>query len=139
MADHSFIFRVVSGRGVEVELQTRSVSAPSSLGQLGFLPDHCDFIGLLGTGIVEYDPADGSTAKRLLLSEGMITFQKNVLTLLADSVEAVDSIDRASYSSEREILEAKRLTLDTFQPEWADVARRLDRIAALDAVFSASR
>jgi F0F1-type ATP synthase epsilon subunit len=88
---------------------------------------------------VEYDPADGSTAKRLLLSEGMITFQKNVLTLLADSVEAVDSIDRASYSSEREILEAKRLTLDTFQPEWADVARRLDRIAALDPVFSASR
>jgi F0F1-type ATP synthase epsilon subunit len=139
MADNSFLLRVVSGRGVEVEVTTRSVSAPSPLGQLGFLPDHCDYVGLLGTGIVEYETADGSPGKTLLLSEGMITFKKNVLTLLADSVEGLDSIDRATFAAEKEALEVKRSTLDTFQPEWAEVARKLERIVALDTYFSAQR
>ena len=88
MSDGTFQLKVFSGRGLEVEATVRSANVPSEGGELGFLPNHCEYVGLLSTGIGEYIAASGgSTAQKFIASGGIVTFSNNVLTLLADTVD----------------------------------------------------
>jgi F0F1-type ATP synthase epsilon subunit len=131
MSDGTFTLKVFSGRGLEVDAQVRSVNVPSETGELGFLPNHCDYVGLLSTGLTEY-VVDGETGvKRCVVSGGLCTFADNVLTLLADSVDLPGAVEKAPVEENLEILKTQLETLSLFDPEWEVISQRLARAEAV--------
>lgn len=131
MADNTFHLKVFSGRGLELEAEVTSVTAPSAVGELGFLTNHCDYVGLLDVGIVQYQIAGETKAKKIVVTGGLCTFAKNTLNLLADSVDLPESVNLATYANDREIYEVKRATISQLDPEFDIVAKKLGRIDAI--------
>jgi F0F1-type ATP synthase epsilon subunit len=133
MADGGiFTLRVFSGRGLEIEASVRSVTVPSDNGEVGFLADHCDYVGLLGTGLAVYESADDATTpRRCLVSGGVSTFANNVLTLLADTVDNPDAIDPALLAEDTTLLKLELERLSLFEPEWEMLSNKLARLEAL--------
>lgn len=89
MADAQFKLMVYSGRGLELETEAAMVTIPSALGEIGFLPNHCDFIGILESGKVAYQTTTkpGEKPETFSVEGGVCTFANNTLRLLADAVE----------------------------------------------------
>lgn len=135
MSDGTFKLRVFSGRGLEVEATVRSVNVPSLEGELGFLPDHCEFVGLLATGMIEYVGAD-STASRCLVSGGICTFNENVLTLLADTVDIPGAVDTQMLSEDLDGLRLQLEAMSLFDPEWEGLSQRVARLDAVRALVA---
>ena len=131
MSDGTFTLKVFSGRGLEVDAQVRSVNVPSETGELGFLPNHCDYVGLLSTGLTEYVVDDETGVKRCVVSGGLCTFADNVLTLLADSVDLPGAVEKAPLEENLEILKTQLETLSLFDPEWEVISQRLARAEAV--------
>jgi len=132
MSDGTFTLRVFSGRGLEVEAEVRSVNVPSEGGELGFLADHRDYVGLLATGFTEYAAADGDT-KKCITSGGVCSFSGNVLTLLADTVDLPESYDASLLNEDLDTLKLELQALSLFDPEWEVVSQRVARIEAVRA------
>jgi F-type H+-transporting ATPase subunit epsilon len=139
MADNTFALKVFSGRGLEVEADARLVTAPSAVGEIGFLPNHCDFVGLLDVGIVEVEATTADIPKKFVVAGGVCTFANNTLRLLADSVDTLDSVDREKYASERPQLEARRAELSALDPEFVVIAQKLARIQSIDLLLKAEK
>jgi F0F1-type ATP synthase epsilon subunit len=136
MSDGTFTLKVFSGRGLEVDADVRSVSVPSETGELGFLPNHCDYVGLLSTGIAEY-VIDGEVgARRCVVSGGLCTFADNTLTLLADSVDLPGAVDKAPMDENLELLRTQLETLSLFDPEWEVVSQRIARAEAVQTLVA---
>lgn len=131
MSDGTFQLKVFSGRGLEVEAAVRSVSVPSETGELGFLPNHCEYVGLLSTGIGEYVSSTDGASKRFLASGGIVTFSDNVLTLLADTVDLPDSLDLKPLSEDISLLKTQLEGLSLFDPEHEVLSQRVARVEAL--------
>jgi F0F1-type ATP synthase epsilon subunit len=138
MTSGRFRIEVFSGRGLEIESIVSEVTVPSEDGEIGMLADHRDYVGLLGTGLVNYSPAaegsqlaDTAQVKRCLVSGGLCTFKDNVLTLLADTVDDPESLDPSILSQDTTLLKAELEGLSLFDPEWEVLSQRLKRIEAL--------
>jgi F0F1-type ATP synthase epsilon subunit len=131
MSEGTFQLKVYSGRGLEVEASVAAVTVPGEGGELGFLPNHCDYVGLLSTGLVEYATTTDATPRRCVVSGGVCTFNNNVLTLLADTVDLPDALDLAPLSEDVGLLEAELEALSLFDPERELLAQRVARIHAL--------
>jgi len=65
----------------------REVTAPGAYGQIGILPDHAALVTTLEPGELEYKQ-DGRTG-RFTVGGGFAEVRDNVVTVLADSGEAV--------------------------------------------------
>lgn len=131
MSESTFQLKVYSGRGLEVEAAVSAATVPGEGGELGFLLNHCDYVGLLSTGLVEYATTTDSTPRRCVVSGGVCTFNNNVLTLLADTVDLPDALDLAPLSEDVGLLEAELEALSLFDPERELLAQRVARIHAL--------
>ena len=131
MSEGTFQLRVFSGRGLEVEATVLSANVPSQMGALGFLANHCDYVGLLSTGMTEYVFAKDGAAQKCLTSGGICTFSDNVLTLLADSVDMPDSYDMQVLSEDVDALKLQLEKLSLFDPEWEALSQRVARIEAV--------
>lgn len=136
MADTTFQLKVFSGRGLEIEAAVTSAAIPTESGEIGVLADHCDYVGLLGTGIVSYTvgvapSGTDAPAKRCLISGGICTFQENVLTLLADTVDNPDSLDTSLLNQDVTLLKTELENLSLFDPEWEALSQKVARIEAL--------
>ena len=131
MEERGFTVKVFSGRGLEVEVTARSVLLESAVGQLGFYPDHREYIGLLGTGVVEAESVSGEIV-RFVAAGGVCTFRENVLTLLADTVDLPESVDPGVLKQDRVLLGVELEGLTLFDPEWEVVSQKLARIAAVE-------
>ncbi len=130
MSDGTFQLKVFSGRGLEVEAVALSACVPSESGELGFLPNHCEYVGLLSTGIGEYRAGDG-VSRRFIASGGIVTFSNNVLTLLADTVDLPDMLDTSPLSEDVTLLKAQLEGLSLFDPEHEALSQRIARIEAI--------
>ena len=138
MADAPFTLRVFSGRGLEIEANVRSVTVPSDGGEVGFLADHCDYVGLLGTGLVVYETAENASERQCLVSGGISTFANNVLTLLADTVDNPEAFDTALLAEDITLLKLELERLSLFDPEWEILSSKLARIEALKALAASA-
>lgn len=138
MATASFTMKVFSGRGLEVEETVRSVNVPSQVGELGFLPNHCEYVGLLAAGIVDYTSDSSGKRGRCIVAGGVCTFRDNVLTLLADTVDLPESIDKATYATGLTELKVKRDQLSLNDPEWEVVNDQINRIGAMSTLLAAA-
>jgi F0F1-type ATP synthase epsilon subunit len=146
MADGVFKLKIFSGRGLEIESTVTSVAVPTESGEIGVLADHCDYVGLLGTGLVSFTvPAksaspnaaagEGAT-KRCLVSGGLCTFNQNVLTLLADTVDNPEALDTTPLNQDISLLKTQLETLSLFDPEWEALSQKVARIEALRVLAS---
>ena len=137
MAESTFQLKVFSGRGLEIEATVTSVAVPTEVGEIGVLADHCDYVGLLSTGLVTYTigaaAANGAEApaKRCLVSGGICTFKENVLTLLADTVDNPEALDTTPLNQDISLLKTELESLSLFDPEWEALSQKVARIEAL--------
>ena len=135
MSDGTFQLKVFSGRGLEVEAMVSDVTVPSESGELGFLPNHCDYVGLIATGITQYTDATDASAKKCLISGGICTFSNNVLTLLADTVDKAEELTSVKVSDdELALLEAELEQLSLYDPAWELLSQKVARLQALKSL-----
>jgi F-type H+-transporting ATPase subunit epsilon len=109
------------------------VVVPGKLGELGFLPNHAPLMSGLKIGIVRVHQ-EGQPFK-VAVSGGFVEVRGSRVTILADTAERSDQIDRERAEAARDRAE-KRLTektadLDVARAEMA-LKRALNRLKALD-------
>ncbi|MFZ5652526.1 MAG: F0F1 ATP synthase subunit epsilon [Bacillota bacterium] len=108
------------------------VVVPGELGELGFLPNHAPLMSGLKIGLVRVQH-EGKTFK-VAVSGGFVEVRGNRVTLLADTAERDESInrDRAEAARERaeKRLSEKTADLDIKRAEMA-LQRALNRLKAL--------
>jgi F0F1-type ATP synthase epsilon subunit len=138
MAEGTFQLRVFSGRGLEIESPVSSVTIPTEVGEVGILADHCEYVGLLGTGIATYEIGASGQQKKCLVSGGLATFANNVLTLLADTVDNPENLDTTPLSEDLEVLKTELQGLSLFDPQWEVVSQKVARIEALKVLANAA-
>jgi F-type H+-transporting ATPase subunit epsilon len=71
-----------------VDAEVLEVTAQGAYGQIGVLPDHAALVTALDPGPLTYRQ-QGGTVLRLNLGGGFAEVRENVMTVLADSGEAV--------------------------------------------------
>ena len=84
MAD-SFKLRIYTPAGLLHEEVVTAVTLPSSTGEIGVLPKHCKYTGVLGSGNLNYTLPSGDK-KKITLAGGFCTFNMDTLEVLADAV-----------------------------------------------------
>lgn len=113
--------------------EVQSVVVPAPEGSLGILPNHAPLITSLLPGHVKYRQ-DGKQ-NILVVSGGFLELSNNKVTILADSAERPEDIDRARAQAAKERAEArlKKPTpdIDILRAEMA-LQRALARLQATD-------
>jgi F0F1-type ATP synthase epsilon subunit len=136
MSEGTFELKVFSGRGLEVEATVSGVTVPSESGELGFLENHCDYVGLIATGVAQYTDARDSSTKKCIVSGGICTFSGNVLTLLADTVDLPENLGSAKISGDEvALLEAELEQLSLFDPAWEALSQKVARFNAIKGMM----
>lgn len=77
---------VAPNRVVASESGVTEISLPGSVGQLGILPDHTEFMTSLGTGTLSYKK--GGSVQTFNISGGLFTINKNRATVLVENLLA---------------------------------------------------
>jgi F-type H+-transporting ATPase subunit epsilon len=106
MADTPFTFRLVTPQRLLLETQIVSLQAPGSEGYLGILAHHAPLITPLRPGRLEVRDASGS-ASSYAVSGGFLEVSANRATVLADTAERVDEIDRGRAEASLRRAEAR--------------------------------
>jgi F-type H+-transporting ATPase subunit epsilon len=132
MSAELFNLKVFTPAGLVFEDKASSVTMISQNGEIGVLPQHIKYNGLLGTGVFQYIQASASKAKRLVVSEGFATFNDDELVILADYVLLPEDINTETYAKDRASLQAKVDTLSALDPEWQTSRDALSLIEAID-------
>ena len=136
MAEETFKLEIITPIGKALDSEVASVTLPSKQGEIGVLPRHVKYCGLVGTGVLEYLEVGATSGNRLVVSGGFANFTDDGLSILADSVDTLDSVDRERYADEREEITAFLKDKDTNDAEWQYAAERLARIEAIDRLIS---
>lgn len=87
MSADSFRLKVITPEGVALDEQVSSATIPTSEGEIGVLPKHARYCGLLGNGPLSYLKQGSATSENFTVHEGFCHFVDDTLTILADSVE----------------------------------------------------
>ncbi|MCO6431272.1 MAG: ATP synthase F1 subunit epsilon [Deltaproteobacteria bacterium] len=136
MAENTFTLRILTPAGQAVQEEVSEVYLPSSRGEIGILPHHAKYTGLLGTGVLSYVRAGSTLLTRIVISEGFCSFAQGELNVLADAVDIAENVDRQS------VLQSKQEALKAFEendptdPRWQFARIRLARYEALDTLIS---
>jgi F-type H+-transporting ATPase subunit epsilon len=94
MADTPFTFRLVTPQRLLVEAPIVSLQVPGSEGYLGILAHHAPLITPLRPGRLDVRDVSGQ-AWSYAVSGGFLEVSANRATVLADTAERLDEIDRA--------------------------------------------
>jgi len=94
MADTPFTFRLVTPQRLLLEAPIVSLEAPGSEGYLGILAHHAPLITPLRPGRLDVRDVAGH-ASSYSVSGGFLEVSANRATVLADTAERIDEIDRA--------------------------------------------
>ena len=135
MAGETFKLKIVTPMGVAVEEQVTSVTVPSTNGEIGILPQHTQYSGLVGIGVLSYWKSENGAPEKLVVSGGFCQFSDNALTILADACYTPDSIDRTNYARERAELQKIVDSEDTQSSAWMVAREKLSRIEAIDSLL----
>ena len=125
---------VVTPMGVAVEEQVVAVTVPSIDGEMGILPGHTQYAGLVGTGVLSFQKSENSPSERMMVSGGFCQFGNSSLTILADMCVSAEAIDRQHYAANRAELQKIIDTEDSNSQAWISAKEKLSRIEAIDAL-----
>jgi F-type H+-transporting ATPase subunit epsilon len=129
----TFSLQVVSPTGTALDAVVSSVRVPSSTGEIGILPGHIGYIGLLGTGVLEATGASGER-HRLVVSGGFCSFADGKLTILTDAVDLPGERGAEELAQESRALEQSLQSLSMYEPEWQAKRDKLMRLQSLESL-----
>ena len=119
-----------------VSTEVDEVVAPGTEGYFGVLPGHAAFLTTLGAGELSY--RQGREEQRLAVIGGFAEVRGDQVTILAESAERPEEIDRARAERARERAE-QRLAGRGPSGETVDYARALAALERALARLHASR
>ncbi len=122
MADTPFTFRLVTPQRLILEAPIVSLQAPGSEGYLGILAHHAPLITPLRPGHLDVRDVAGRSWS-YAVSGGFLEVSSNRATVLADTAELVDEIDRARAEASLKRADARLHD----GPRDADASRNVDR------------
>src|SRR5262245_19994826 len=94
MADTTFTLKLVTPQRRVLEAEVTALQVPGSEGYLGLLAHHAPLITTLQPGRLDVR-TPGGALKSFSVSGGFLEVSNNRATVLADTAERVDEIDRA--------------------------------------------
>ena len=109
------------------------VSMFTTEGSVGIMAHHSNLIMAVVPGELEYEPADGSGRKMVIVSDGLLKVENGEVMILVDTAEAPDEIDeaRAKRAEEQAREELKRANSNRdIALASAELSRALSRIKA---------
>ena len=136
MSDRAFKLEIITPAGLAREDATDEVTLAAKNGEIGILPQHAKYTGLLGTGLLTYFSTESNQTENVVIGGGFCNFHNDTLTILADSIDTLDSVDKDSYADEREKFAEILDTADTYTPEFEEAQIKLARIEAIDRLLS---
>ncbi|GIW42479.1 MAG: ATP synthase epsilon chain [Candidatus Binatia bacterium] len=112
----TFELRVVTPRGVVLERRVREVTAPSAVGQIGVLPLHTTYLGVLEVGCLEFVEEAGRG--RVAIRGGFAEVRDDTMTVLTEAAERPEDVD-----------------LDAAEAEFREATRQLESLSLLDQTY----
>lgn len=100
MADATFTFRLVTPQRLVLETPVVSLQAPGTEGYLGILAHHAALITSLSPGRLDVREPGGQLVS-YAVSGGFLEVSNNRATVLADTAERFDQIDRSRAEASR--------------------------------------
>ena len=118
------VFIVKSGQAV----------LPGWEGQMGILPGHDALLALLRAGVLELKGGDGD--KKFAVGRGFVEIGSDRVTVLADTCETADQVDRVAAQKEVDEVNGKLVGLDTNGVAYSQLEERLEVARARLALAS---
>ena len=112
-----------------------SATLPGPNGEIGILPGHQKYAGLLEEGVLSYYSEDSHQTQKMLVSKGVCCFGENVLSILCSQVERADTLDSAPHDSERQKLLQIISEGHCEDAERVEAAKKLRRLADIDKIL----
>ncbi|GBF35634.1 ATP synthase epsilon chain [Desulfocucumis palustris] len=132
MAEKNQRLEVVTPERKVYSEDVRFVVVPGVVGELGILPDHAPLMSGLKIGVMKVQQ-EGKTFK-MAVSGGFVEVRSSRVTVLADSAERAEQIDRsraeAAKARAEQRLATKSADVDVLRAEIA-LQRALNRLKAL--------
>ncbi len=119
-----FPLRLVTPTGIVFEGEVEAVTAVNPLGQFGVLAEHINFITALVPGILEIKLPDASSF-HYVVAGGLAEVKDGAMTVLADSAEKPESIDRPQADEQLKEAEAKFVGVNFYAAEFENAYRAL--------------
>lgn len=120
------------------EGECESLVVPTTDGQFGILPGHCEIIAAITPGMLSYT-LPGSERKYAAVSGGLLKIEGNSVLILVDSAERPEDIDanraqRAADAAREEMLRKK--SSQEYHSAQAHLARAINRLRVREHVFN---
>ena len=113
----------VSPERIIFEAEAKEIIVRTTDGEIGFLPGHVPFVGVLAVAEARIYDADGSTVHSFAVHRGFVEIANDHCTILSDVAESANDIDRARAEvAERRATEA--LSADKDDADAAAALRR---------------
>ena len=81
----SYTLRLLTPQGLVTEAKVVGATLPTVDGEIGILPGHADYLGLIGVGTLTLTKENGEKEK-FSLNNGFCRVEKGVCEVLADSI-----------------------------------------------------
>jgi len=124
---------IVTTSAVAHSGEVAELQAPGILGEFGVLPDHAAMLAATKPGVVTLHGVEDGPI-RLLVGPGFAEVGETSVTLLVDSCEGVDGIDKEAAATDLAAAESILGTGDPATPEYAkaraDAAMAMARLDA---------
>ena len=129
----NFKLQVMASDHMVFDGDAKIVSMFTTEGSVGIMAHHSNLIMAVVPGELEYEPADGSGRKMVIVSDGLLKVENGEVMILVDTAEAPDEIDeaRAKRAEEQAREELKRANSNRdIALASAELSRALSRIKA---------
>jgi len=113
----------VSPERIIFEAEAKEIIVRTTDGEIGFLPGHVPFVGVLAIAEARIYDVDDSTIHSFAVHRGFVEINHNHCTILSDVAESAGDIDRARA----EIAERRASEALSADKEDADAAAALRR------------
>ncbi|MCC6932886.1 MAG: ATP synthase F1 subunit epsilon [Deltaproteobacteria bacterium] len=112
--------------------QAAMVLLPSYDGQRGILPDHADFIGKLGTGVVSL--INGGKDELFAISEGIYHVSGGELKIMAMAAMEAQDVELEDVKERLEMVEEKLETFNRIAEDSSELEKERDYYKAQIAI-----
>lgn len=113
---------IVTPEKLVFEGQASEVEAPGWEGEFGVLDGHDPFLSLMRAGVVTVHSTQG--VQKFIVGRGFVEAGATSVTILADSCETPDGVDKAAARQDLQRAEADLLEVSAFTPAWDHVDER---------------
>ena len=120
----TFKLKLIAPDGIKYEHEANEVLLPTPQGQIAVLPDHTPLISLLSPG--EISVINNGKESHLATEGGIVEISNNLVKILADTAEDVDSLNELKIEEARKAAEQRRNEAkDDF--EYADAVAAVEK------------